>query len=163
MAQLASAITGQLASLLRGEDGVNSQAGSLMMDVPLPLVNASAILELQAAPDVTEKAGSVHYPVIHVYCDRFVNSLKEKFRSFSGTADLTIEIRVSNDRLDRLQGQLHGYVEAVTAVLDQKRGDWSAGAYYGGGYEVLFGPVKRGGLHFLQTARVQLQLNVQRD
>ena len=51
------------------------------------------------------------------------------------------------------------YVDAVTRVLDQRRGDWGGGMFYGGGYEAVFGAVKRGGKNYLQTARITLEVD----
>jgi hypothetical protein len=89
--------------------------------------------------------------------------LREKFRSFSGTTDLVIEVRVSHDRLEEIGRQTALYVEAVTNVLDQRRGSWRNGMFYSGGYEVAFGPVKKGGRNYIQTSRVTLQLVVSID
>ena len=97
---------------------------------------------------------------MYVYCEKVVNDLREKFRTFSGTAELSVDIRVSHEHMDDLQGLLQAYVEAVTDVLDKKRGQWAKGVFYSGGYEIRFGPIKRGGRNFIQTAKVDLTVNV---
>jgi hypothetical protein len=163
MAQTASTSTTLLASLLRGDEGVNAAAASLQLDKPVPAIADSAILELQAAPDMAEKSGTIKYPVIHVYCDRISNTLTEKFRRFSGTADLNIEIRVSHDRIDELQDQLRTYVTAVTGILESNKGAWDTQTWYPGRYDVKFNPVRQGGRNYLQTASVQLQVKIQSD
>ena len=76
------------------------------------------------------------YPSLNVYCEKIANTLKEKFRSFSGSVQMTIEVRHSQDRLDGLQDALELYVDSVTQVLDAERGDWGSGMFYAGGYEV---------------------------
>lgn len=160
MAQTANIATAQLAALLRGDDGVNAAVATLLFEdltTPLPV---NEIIELHAPADLTEKAANVKYPVIHVYCDRVVNSLREKFRTFSGTADLNIEVRVSHDHLEELQKQLQYYVQGITDVLDRKRGTWTSGMFYSGGYEALFSPVKRGGRNYLQSARIKLEVHI---
>ena len=163
MRQTATTTTSLLASLLRGENGVNAAADSLQLDKPVPVVADNSILEMQAAPDVAEKSGAIKYPVIHVYCDRISNTLAEKFRRFSGTADLNIDIRVSHDRIDELQDQLRTYVGAVTGILEANRGAWDSQTWYPGRYDVKFNPVRHGGRNYLQTASVQLQVQIQSD
>ena len=112
------------------------------------------------AADVAEKTSGVRYPVVYVYCEKVVNDLREKFRTFSGTAELSVDIRVSHEHMDDLQGLLQAYVEAVTDVLDKRRGQWAKGVFYSGGYEIHFGPIKRGGRNFIQSAKVDLTVNV---
>src|SRR4051794_10797682 len=100
MANAAFSAALQLAAKLRADDGVSATLADLMSPDQSTSVQ---ILELYAPADLTEKAANVKYPVIYIYCDRIRNTLKEKFRSFSGTADLNVEIRVSHDHLDALQ------------------------------------------------------------
>ena len=45
---------------------------------------------------------------------------------------MAIEVRVSQDRLEGIEEQLQMYVDAVTQVLDQNRGDWGEGMFYAG-------------------------------
>jgi hypothetical protein len=70
---------------------------------------------------------------------------------------------VSHDRLEEIGRQTSLYVEAVTNVLDLRRGSWGNGMFYAGGYEVVFGPVKKGGRNYIQTSRILLQLIVSID
>lgn len=160
MAQMAYFATSRLASILRADDGVNAACAALTLDDSTALQAIAEVLEIQAPADLTEKAGSVRYPVIHVYCDRINNSLKEKFRVFSGTADLNIELRVSHDHLDQLHSQLHGYLQGIADVLDHKRGQWTNELFYSGGYEIVISPIKRGGRNYFQSARVRLEVHM---
>jgi hypothetical protein len=73
---------------------------------------------------------------------------------------MAIELRHSQDRLDGLQDSLELYIDAVTQVLN--RGDWGEGMFYGGAYEVSFGPVKKGGKNFMQAAKVTFEIGVSR-
>ena len=56
---------------------------------------------------------------------------------------MAIDLRHSADRVDNLQSHLETYADAVMGVLDASSGDWGGGMYYGGGYQVAFGPVSR--------------------
>lgn len=112
------------------------------------------------SPDLAERATTVKYPVVLVYTDRVRNLLTEKFRSFSGKVRTVAEVRVSQDRLEGVETQTRLYVDAITQVLDLNRGSWGEGAYFTGGYEVSFDPVKHGGKNFLQAARVSFEVDV---
>jgi hypothetical protein len=102
----------------------------------------------------------VQYPVFYVYCEKISNQLREKFRTFSGRARMAVEVRVSQEGLEELGRKTELYAEAVTDVLDRNRGDWGGGLFYGGGYEVAFGAVKRGGKGFVQTAKIGFDVEV---
>ena len=97
-----------------------------------------------------------------LYVDRVENLLTEKFRRFSGRVDLAIEIRVSHDRIGDVEQQTQAYVDSVTAVLEECRGEWADGVYFGGKYEIKFGAVKRGGRNFLQSTIVTAPVEVSR-
>ena len=162
MAQTGSSSTRELARILQGEAGIGFSIGQISEreSFELPLIEDSQIVTRNVAADLAEKTASVKYPLLHVYCDRVVNSLREKFRIFSGTARMNVEIRVSHDRIEALETSLQLYVEAVTEVLDRNRGEWNRGMFYTGGYEVQFGAMKKGGKHFIQIAKVQFELNI---
>jgi hypothetical protein len=97
---------------------------------------------------------------VYVYCEKLDNTLREKFRTFSGTVGMAVEIRVSHDRLERLARDVQLYAAAAAEVLDSGRGDWGSGMFYAGGYEVAFGPVKRGGKNFLEAAKISFDVDV---
>ena len=100
------------------------------------------------------------YPAVHVYCEKLSNTLREKFRTFSGKARMVVEARVSQDRLEGLERQSQLLVDAITDVLDASRGDWGAGMLYNGGYEVMYGPVKSGGRNLIQITKVTFEVDI---
>ena len=114
----------------------------------------------QIAFDLEEKTAGAKYPSFHIYCDRISNTLREKFRTFSGTVQLNAEVRVSQDRLDGIDTILHRHVDGLTYVLDQNRGDWGSGMHYAGGYDITFQPIKHGGKNFLQSAKIIFAVHV---
>ncbi len=162
MARIGSIAARSLADHLRGRGGLPDRIAELTSASPLEIgpISAIDILERQVAADLAEKTSGARYPTVQIYCDKLVNDLREKFRTFSGTADLTIEVRVSHEHMENLQSMLHTFIEAVTDILDTKRGRWVPGVFYTGGYTVQFGPIKRGGRNFLQTAKVELTVNI---
>jgi len=142
-------------------DGVNIRIGAIEQDGSSAAIpGIRSILAMNASVEVSEKAGQAHYPALLVYCDKLSNSLKEKFRQFSGKAHLVVEVRYSQDRLDSLEANTQTCVDAVCALLDDSRGDWGGGAFYTGGYDVGFEPVARGGKNFLQRAKVGFEIQV---
>jgi hypothetical protein len=128
--------------------------------VALAPIPAAHIVNQNVSFDLAEKAQAVKYPVMHVYTDRVRNTLAEKFRSFSGTVRTVAEVRVSQDRIEGIEEQLRLYVDAVTQVLDANRGSWGEGAFYTGGYEVSFDPIRHGGKNFIQTAKVSFEVDL---
>jgi len=121
-------------------------------------LSATQVRSQNVAADLAERSGTVRYPVMQVYCEKIVNSMAEKFRTFSGTVEMAVELRHSSDRLEGLQDGLEAAADAVTQILDASRGDWGDGMYYSGGYQVAFGAVKRGGKNFLQVAKVTFEI-----
>jgi len=126
--------------------------GAATAQVPIRAQNVAA--------DLAEQGEIVRYPAIQVYCEKLVNSLIEKFRTFSGTVQMVAEVRHSQDRLQGLQESLEQYTDALTQVLDGNRGDWGSGMFYAGGYQVAYGAVKHGGKNYIQVAKVTFEIGV---
>jgi hypothetical protein len=146
--QLFSATSGGVNACLAGMQGSGEASGRLQ------------IRAQNVAADLAERGEVVQYPTVQVYCEKVVNSLTEKFRTFSGTVQMAAEIRHSQDRLQGLQEGLEQYTDALTQVLDGNRGDWGSGMYYAGGYQVAFGTVKHGGRNYIQVAKVTFEIGV---
>src|SRR5215204_1726481 len=125
MARITSIATSALTRHLNGDQGVPDEVEQLIMagDVSLTPLSAADILERHVTAEIAEKTSGVRYPVVYVYCEK-----------------------VKND----LRGSLQKYVEAVTDVLHKKRGQWTTAVFYTGGYEIQYGPIKRGGKNFVQ-------------
>jgi len=162
MAWVGSTVTAKVMSILSGPQGLNACVFTL---AEAESMNAAALGQNQIAAqnvamDLAERSTDVKYPAVNVYCDKIINQLKEKFRVFSGYAQMTIDVRVSQDRLEGIETQTQLYLDAVTQVLDQNRGDWSEGMYYTGGYEAVLSPVKHGGRNFVQAGKVTFNVGV---
>jgi hypothetical protein len=158
-AGIGSAATRKVMARLAGPADAGSAVGALT-----DAGYAGATMRAQnAAAELTERAGAVTYPATTVYCEKVVNDFREKFRSFSGKAQMTIEVRHSQDRLEGLESALEAQTDAVTAALAASRGDWGDGMYYAGGYEVSFGRAARGGKNFTQVAKVTFEIGVSRN
>jgi hypothetical protein len=162
MAWVGSTVTAQVVTLLSAPQGLNACVATLAQaeNTTLAPVGMNQLLAQNVSIELAERSTDVQYPAVNVYCEKIVNQLKEKFRNFSGKAVLTIEVRVSQDRLEGIEGQLQMYTDAVTQVLDQNRGNWGEGMYYAGCYEAALGPVKHGGRNFIQVGKITFEVGV---
>lgn len=124
-----------------------------------PTLNGGQFLPQQIKPDVVEKSMTVVYPLVLVYCTRAENRQLEKFRSFSGSLSLVVELKSSSPQIAGLSDELQLLVDSTVSVLQQARGDWGDGLLYGGRYEVVFGPIRQGGRGFVQDAKVALEVS----
>jgi hypothetical protein len=165
MTKIGSLVTGKVLQRMTGPAGVNAGLGALTQAERefAGLVDPAQVRAQNVAADLAERANGVKYPAVNVYCEKIVNDLREKFRKFSGTAQMAIEVRQSQDRLEGIQDRLEMYVDATMQMLNGSRGDWGDGMFYGGQYEVGYGPVKQGGKNFTQTAKVTFEIGVNRD
>lgn len=159
MAGIGSAATRKVIERLAGPAEAGSTVGALT-----EAGYEGAVMRAQnAAADLVERAGGARYPLVTVYCEKVVNNLREKFRSFSGTVEIAIEVRHSQDRLEGMEEAIEEQTDAVTKALAASRGDWGDGMYYAGGYEVSFGRVARGGKNYTQVAKVTFEIGVSRN
>jgi hypothetical protein len=162
---IGSLITGQVIQLLTGASGVNSYLDGTLQGIGQPLapLNSAQVRAQNVAPDIADQSTTMLFPAVNVYCEKIVNSLAEKFRSFSGNAQTTVELRHSQDRLDGLQDALENYVDAILQVLNANRGDWGNGMFYSGEYQAVFAAVKHGGRNFQQVAKITFEIGVSRS
>jgi len=163
MAKAGSVAIRRMAEFLTAPDtGLGPAVAAIAEEsgVELAPIPAGHVVNQNVSFELSERAKAVKYPVVYVYADRVRNLLTEKFRNFSGKVRTVAEIRVSQDRLEGVEEQLRLYVEAVTQVLDANRGSWGEGAFFTGGYEVRFDPVRHGGKNFLQIAKVEFEVDL---
>ncbi len=165
MARLAGIVANRVREVLSSEQALPGQIARLSLEagVPEQRLGISQLLVRNVSAEIAEKSTGVSYPSFHIYCEKLTNSLREKFRTFSGTARMAVEARASQDRIEGLEERLSVYVDAITSLLDVSRGDLGQGMFYTGGYEVTFGAVKHGGKNFLQTAKVVFEVEISTD
>lgn len=160
MARLASVVSKRVREIVASGLGGQITRLSLEAEVPEQRFGIGQVLVRNVSADVAEKSAGVLYPSFYIYCEKMTNALREKFRTFSGTARMVVEARASQDRIEGLEDRVHVYVDAITNLLDGSRGDLGQGMFYTGGYEVTFGAVKHGGKNFLQTAKVVFEVEI---
>jgi hypothetical protein len=164
MSQISN-VVGVVAGLLNGAGGLQANIDALATAESLPdiSVGSQQVIAQNLPAEIAERNTPGKYPCVLVYFDEVANRLREKSRVFSGTAGMAIEARVSSDRVEDLDAQLNVLVDAVTSTLDQNRGDWGDGIFFGGEYKISFAAVKHGGKNFMQTAKVTFTLDVSRN
>ena len=129
---IGSLITAKAIQLIgTGVNAVLTQGAGMQVGV----LAVGQIRAQNVAPDIADRSNAMQYPSVNVYCDKVVNDLTEKFRTFSGNVQMVIEVRHSQDRLDGLQDALETYTDAILQVLNANRGDWGNGMFYGGAYQ----------------------------
>lgn len=160
-----STVVGIVADLMRGEGGLQANIDAIAATEDLPGLTLSElqVIAQNVSAEIAERSTFGKYPCVHIYCEKATNQLREKFRTFSGEIALAVEVRASTDRIERLDDQINVLVDAVTATLDQNRGDWGTGIFYGGAYEIVFAGVKHGGRNFTQMAKVTFTLEMSRN
>ncbi|MDR3700220.1 MAG: hypothetical protein P4L56_11325 [Candidatus Sulfopaludibacter sp.] len=160
--KIGSLAAGKVIQRMTAPAGVSATLAALMFggEQQPAAFSAAQIRPQNVAADLAERGDPVVYPAANVYCEKIINSLVEKFRTFSGTLQMAIELRASQDRLAGLQDGLELYADAVMQMLDAHRGDWGDGMYYCGGYQVVFSAVKHGGKNYIQTAKVTFEIGV---
>ncbi|HEV2688472.1 MAG TPA: hypothetical protein VGV35_07950 [Bryobacteraceae bacterium] len=165
MLRIGSMAAQKLLGILTAPEGVPRTVAELSAEanLTLPGVSKEQIVVQNVAPELAERATASKYPLLYVYCSKLSNQLREKFRTFSGEAQMVVEVRVSLDRLEEMESSLQAYIDAITQVVAASRGDWGDGVFYGGGYEVTFGAVKHGGRNFLQIAKVGFAVEISTD
>ncbi len=153
--------TNVIALLTDPATGVNARITSMEANDPrLKAIGIRSIVSQNASVQITEVAGQAQYPVLLVYCGSVQNTLREKYRAFSGRVHLVVEIRHTQEKLDGIERNTGMFVDAVCALLGEARGDWGDGASYAGGYEVNYEPVAMGGKNFIQRAKVSFAVEL---
>ena len=162
MAGYTGTLTAQTIALLTSTtNGVNARIASMEANDPtLKGAGIKSIVAQNVSVDLAEGAGQAQYPALLVYCDRIQNLQQEKFRDFSGWIHLAIEVRQTQETLSRIEQNTELYVDAVSALLGEARGDWGDGASYSGAYQVTYEPVVKGGKNFVQRAKVTFALEL---
>ena len=154
--------TQKLASLLKSANGVDAQLALLAQsgNIQMPAKPAAQIVLSSASPDIGDKDIQLTYPRICLYSSGLKNNQFEKFRSFSGTLAVNVDVWASANLVDQTDEWIHYYVEAVRQVLRSNVGDWGDGVLFPGQYDVQLQPPKSGGLGYVQSARITCALTV---
>lgn len=162
---IGSSIADKVVQRLAAPTGVNARLAEFTQAeaFTVPRIVEKQIFAQNVSSEVAERSLDLKYPTMNVYCERITNDLREKFRKFSGTVEMAIEIRLSQDRLEDLERRLQFYADAVMQVLSASRGDWGDGMFFVGGYKIVFSPIKHGGRNFIQATKITFEVGVSRN
>jgi hypothetical protein len=165
MANAGTLATTRLLHLLETPAGLSENLGAVaeLLGLTLAPIEATQIFTQSVAQKLVERAVDMKFPALLLYCEKITNDLKEKFRTFSGKAHMAIEVRISQDRIEGVSDLLQIYVDTLTRILDQNRGDWGNGMFYTGGYQAVFGQMEHGGRNFIQTGKITFEVAVSID
>ena len=161
MAQTTAAALNRLQALLVNPDsGVNvrmaaieARDGVIMQRIP----NAQ-VVAMNLSAEIADDNLDFEYPAIFLWGEEAQNDNREKFAWFSGTIELSVDLRITAELPNALEASLHRYVEAIVDVLQDSQGEWTPGLIFSGQYTVRYSPARLGGDNFLQTARLALSL-----
>jgi len=143
--------------LLTSANGTLVEIGARDLIHWKPLEENSVLLENVPA-DLADQNRPVIYPAVYLYSARMENLLRQKFAGFSGPIRFVAEVRCTGERYDRLEREIASYVEAVMTALGANTGSWGEQLFYNGAYSVKFEPVKLGGRNFIQTAKIEVEV-----
>lgn len=160
MIQISRTITEYVATHLSANTGLNAMLGALRVADAHSPGDIRSFISRNVAGELLEKANQASYPSVLVYCEKLNNTLREKFRVFSGTARMTVEVRHSEDRVEALDRATSLYTDVICAMLSNMRGPWTENLMYAGGYEVTYSAVKVGGKHFVQSSKITFEVDV---
>jgi len=122
-----------------------------------PFEEKSVLLH-NIAPDLADRNKGTVYPAVYLYAAKVENLPRQKFAGFSGPIRLVADLRSTGERYEGLEREITTYVEAVTTALLANTGSWGDGLIYSGAYAVKFETVKLGGRNFIQSAKVELEV-----
>ena len=160
MANLCIAAPLALRDFLLAPDGLNSRAYQIMVRdmVNLPELTEENVSLRHVSADLSDTSSPAIYPSVFLYCDSIENRLERKFTDFSGRIFLVADVRVSGEEISEIDGDVARIAEAVTEVLADHIGKWTDNLAFDGKFEVTFSPVRLGGVNYLQTAEINMEL-----
>ncbi len=123
-----------------------------------PPFEARAVLVHNIAPDLADQNRGTVYPAVYLYALRMENLPRRKFAGFSGPIKLVADLRCTGERFEGLERDLTTSVETLTTALVASKGSWGEGLIYSGACAVKFEPVKLGGRNFIQSAKIELDI-----
>lgn len=151
-----------LVTLLTGNAAIENEVVELAAagGISVPVIPSNQVYLSSAPAAMADLQQQLGYPRITVYSAKVSNTQVEKFRTLSGTVSVTSEITATADLVSDVDTYIHFYIEAVTNILRENRGDWGNGLFYSGAYDVTVQPPTTGGSGFLQLAKVNLDVGV---
>lgn len=111
----------------------------------------------------TERIPPNRYPKVSIALVKLKRGPETKLARYEAVATIDLELAITHERADSLQSLTGDYVDAICDVLNRNQGLWSSGVYYPGGFSVDITPVSKGGLNFVQSATISLEIHLWQD
>jgi len=125
----------------------------------VPALGTGQIFGSFISPDIADLNLDLTYPRVCVYASHVANNQREKFRRFSGVVSVTVDVWSSDSLEQTTELALQFYVDGVADILQANLGDWGDGLRYSGAYGVHIQAATKGGLGFVQLARMTCALD----
>ena len=132
---------------------IEARDGVIMQRIP----NAQ-VVTMNLSAEIADDNLDFEYPAIFLWGEEAQNDNRERFAWFSGTIELSLELRLTAELPEALEPSVHRYIEAILDVLQNSQGEWTPGLIFSGQYTVRYSPARLGGDNFLQTARLSVNL-----
>jgi hypothetical protein len=161
MAQTTAAALNRLRALLVNPDsGVNAQMSAIEArdGVIMQRIPDSQVVTMNLSAEIADDNLDFEYPAIFLWGEEAQNDNREKFAWFSGTIELSLDLRITAELPNLLEESVHRYVESILDVLQSSQGEWTPGLIFSGQYTVRYSPARLGGDNFLQTAKIAVSL-----
>jgi hypothetical protein len=161
MAQTTAAALDRLQALLINPDtGINAQMSAIEArdGVIMQRIPNAQVVTMNLSAEIADDNLDFEYPAIFLWGEEAQNDNREKFAWFSGTIELSLELRLTAELPEALEASVHRYIEAILDVLQNSQGEWTPGLIFSGQYTVRYSPARLGGDNFLQTARLSVNL-----
>ena len=160
MANVAIGALHALREFLIGPDGLNDKVHAIAVRdmVRIPEIRPEQVAIRHVDADLADRFTPTRYPSILLFCETVENRQESKFRAFSGRVGLVVALRASEHGIRELDLFTARLAEGVMNVLADRRGKWTETCAFDGSFRVEYGPVSRGGVEFLQEARVEIEL-----
>ena len=165
MLQIVGPSTQKVLGVLAAPDGLPAavEALKLQQGMKLPSITPQQIIAQNVTPELSEQSSANNYPLVYVYCNKVVNLLREKFRTFSGETQNGCGSTCVAGSAGAVRNQLTSLCRRRHSGSGQQPRGLGDGVFFDGGYEVAFGGVKHGGRNFLQIAKVSFVLEISAD
>ena len=162
---LSLSVLEKFAGLLQNQAALPAriQAAAQADGLAIPLITVPQVVISSVSPELADNNLELTYPRVCLYVSTVKNSLMERFRTFSGTVLAVAEIWASATLATQCDQWIHYYLDAVTSIAEENRGDWGDGVYFSGIYEAQMQAPKAGGLGFVQSVKVTCTINVSVD
>jgi hypothetical protein len=159
-------------SKLAAADGFNATLAQVASTMGLPpfgqidwLVTSKNFFLGQLDPEDMQKTGVFCYPMLVLYVLESLNSNTEKFRKFAGDVHCVLEVNMSWSQrggVHSFESYLNCFESTVIDVINRATNQvWSPGIMYNGQIRGKRGPLRMGGLNFIQKIAFSMLFQVQ--